>query len=164
MPALESQVGSMVSIEKYNAKMVGELWQVYFTSIRMVCIKDYSEEQVQAWAPENFDMNLFQEKMDKIKPFIALLDNKVIGYADLQSDGLIDHFFVHGKYQRRGAGIALMKNILKEGECMPKLYSYVSHTAKPLYINHGFQVEKIRLEEIRGCKIENNVMVKKNPL
>jgi len=151
----------MVTIENYNSKMAAELWQVYFTSIRMVCINDYSEEQIQAWAPEPFDLNLFKEKMDKINPFIALLKGKVIGYADLQTDGLIDHFFVHGEYQGIGAGTALMKKILKEGRSKPKLYSYVSHTAKPFYINHGFVLEKVRQEEIRGCKIENNIMIRK---
>ncbi len=55
-----------------------------------------------------------------------------------------------------------MKKILNEGSSKPKLYSYVSHTAKQFYINHGFVLEKVRQEEIRGCKIENNIMVRKN--
>jgi putative acetyltransferase len=152
----------MVIIENYNVKIAAELWQVYFTSIRMVCIKDYSEEQVQAWASESFELDLFKEKMDQINPFVAILNDKIIGYADLQADGLIDHFFVHGNYQGKGAGTALMKNILKEGCNKPKLYSYVSHTAKSFFIKHGFLVEKVRQEEVRGCKIENNIMVRKN--
>lgn len=147
-------------IESYKTHMAAELWQVYFTAIRMICIRDYSQEQVRAWAPDSFDPNIFREKMDKLNPFVAVLNGKIVGYADLQANGLIDHFFVHGEYQGRGAGSALMKTILEEGNTKPKLYSYVSHTAKPLYIKHGFVVEETRLEEIRGCKIENNLMVR----
>ncbi len=150
----------MITIEKYNSEMVSELWQVYFTSIRLVCSNNYSKEQIEVWAPENLDINLVRQKMDQIKPFVAMLGDKIIGYADLQTDGLIDHFFVHGKYQGLGAGAALMTHIVNEGSHMPKLYSYVSNTAKAFYRKYGFVVKNVRLEKIRGCGLENNLMVR----
>lgn len=142
--------------------MAADMWQVYFTSIRMVCIKDYTQEQISAWAPESFDLSLFKEKMKKLNPFVALSDKKVIGYADLQPDGHIDHFFVHGEHQGAGAGKALMSAIINNGVGLSRLYSYVSHTAKPFYLKNGFIVIKVRNEEIRGVKIENNLMVREN--
>jgi putative acetyltransferase len=128
----------MVNIEKYNDEMAADLWQVYFTSIRMICTKNYSKEQIQAWAPESFDLKLFKDKMEHIKPFVALFNGSIVGYADLQPDGLIDHFFVHGNHQGKGAGTALMKKILDVGGSKPRLYSYVSHTAKSFYLRHSF--------------------------
>ena len=83
----------MVIIGSYNEKMIPEMWDVYFTSIRMVCSKDYSKTQIEAWAPVSFDLNLFREKMDKLNPFVAMLNGKVVGYTDLQDNGLIDHFY-----------------------------------------------------------------------
>ena len=150
----------MIIIEKYDAIMIQELWDVYFTSIRMICCNDYSREQIEAWAPESFDINLFKDKMNKLNPFVAVLDGKVIGYADLQESGLIDHFFVHGEFQGKGAGKKLMESILVKGNNYPKLYSHVSHTAKPLYLKYGFSVSKVKNEEVRGVQIENNLMVK----
>ena len=152
----------MVSIEKYDVEMIPEMWDVYFTSIRMVCSKDYSKEQIEAWAPESFDLNLFREKMDRLNPFVAMLGRKVVGYTDLQEDGLIDHFFVHGEFQGKGAGTKLMEAVLNKGKSYPKLYSHVSHTAKPLYLKHGFTVAKVKNEEVRGVYIENNLMVREN--
>lgn len=152
----------MVTVVKYDAGMIPELWDVYFTSIRMVCSNDYSKEQIEAWAPESFNLNIFKEKIDNLNPFVAVSEGKVVGYTDLQSDGLIDHFFVHGDFQRIGAGTILMEAILNKGKCYPKLYSNVSHTAKPFYLKHGFSVEKVRDEEIRGVFIENNLMIKEN--
>jgi putative acetyltransferase len=81
-----------------------------------------------------------------------------VGYADLQSSGLIDHFFVHGKYQSMGVGGALMNAILEKEHSMTKLYSHVSITAKPFFQHYGFTVKKVQEVEIRGCKIKNNVM------
>ena len=152
----------MITIEKYNAEMIPELWKVYFTSIRMVCRNDYSKKQIEAWAPESFDLNTFKEKMDKINPFVAMLDEKVIAYSDLQSDGLIDHFYVHGEFQGKGVGTKLMKTILNQGKSYPRLYSHVSHTAKSFFLKHGFSVVKVKHEKIRNMSIENNLMVKEN--
>ncbi len=152
----------MVKIKKYDVEMIPQMWDVYFTSIRMVCSKDYSKEQIEAWAPESFDLALFREKMDNLNPFVAMSSGKVVAYADLQEDGLIDHFFVHGEFQGKGAGKKLMETILNKGNNYPKLYSHVSHTARPLYLKYGFSVEKVKNEEIRGVCIENSLMVKEN--
>ena len=102
----------MITLEEYDSEMAPSLWEVYYTSIRMVCGGDYSKKQIEAWAPESFDLNVFKEKMDKLNPFVAVLDGKIVGYADLQLDGLIDHFFVHGEFQRRGIGRKLMQAVL----------------------------------------------------
>lgn len=152
----------MVIIEEYSSEKILELWDVYFSSIRMVCSKDYSKEQIEAWAPESFDMTIFERKMSILDPFLAICDEKVVGYSDLQSDGLIDHFFVHGDFQEKGVGTRLMNAILDKGESYPKLYSNVSHTAKPFFLKHGFSVVNVKNEEIRGALIENNLMVREN--
>ena len=148
----------MISIIKFEKEMTADLWQVYFTAIRLICIKDYSEEQVNAWAPDNFDMKIFEERQEVLNPFVAKLGSIIVGYADLQSNGLIDHFFVHGKYQSMGVGGALMNAILEKGHSMAKLYSHVSMTAKPFFQHYGFTVEKVQEVEVRGCKMKNNVM------
>lgn len=123
----------MISINKFEKEMAVDLWQVYFTAIRLICVKDYSDEQVNAWAPDNFDMKTFKERQEILNPFVAKLGSKVVGYADLQSNGLIDHFYVHGEYQSIGVGDALMNAILEKGHSMTKLYSHVSMTAKPFF-------------------------------
>jgi len=105
----------MVTIEKYEAGLIPGLWDVYFTSIRMVCSNNYKKDQIEAWAPESFDINIFKETMGKLDPFVAMSDRKVVGYTDLQKDGLIDHFYVHGEYQRKGVGKKLMEAVLDKG-------------------------------------------------
>lgn len=148
----------MIKIETYQEGLVDDLWEVYYTAIRLGCANHYNTAQLKAWAPDGFDKREFGNKMGDLKPFIALLDGRVVGYADLQPDGYIDHFFVHGEHQRKGVGSALMMRIMEAGKGAPRLYSNVSNTAKPFFENYGFHVEKQQLIEIRGQFLQNNAM------
>lgn len=148
----------MISIVNFETGMEDDLWKVYFSAIRLICISDYSEKQVQVWAPDQFDMEIWAKKLQELNPFVAKIGSTLVGYADLQTDGLIDHFFVHGEHQSVGVGTMLMNSILQKGHNMEKLYSRVSMTAKPFFQHHGFVVIKEQVVEIRGEQLINNVM------
>lgn len=153
-----SQPSTMVTIEKYTKGIASDLFDVFYTSIRLVCRKDYSAEQVAAWVPKSFETGVFEEKMESIKPFVARIGSDIVGYADMQPCGLIDHFYVHGHHQKKGVGTALIDTILKKGAKLPKLYSHVSFTAKPFYESHGFKVLKVQEFEAKGVVLKNNYM------
>ena len=140
------------------------LWEVFYSAIHQVCRKDYTEEQINAWAPDNLEPGIWDSKIRSVKPIVVVLHNKIVGYSDLQESGLIDHFFVHGDYQRRGIGRILMSEILKRGSSKEMLYSEVSHTAKPFYESYGFHVVKKQTVNMRGVLINNNVMERHNYL
>jgi putative acetyltransferase len=134
------------------------LWEVFYSSIHQVCSNDYSQEQIQAWASTEIKKEFWSTKMQSIKPFVAVSQDKIIGYADLQDNGLIDHFFVHGDYQSKGVATSLMNTILKKGKGRKRLYSEVSHTAKPFYEKHGFHVVREQEVLMRGVALTNNIM------
>ncbi|WP_461535319.1 GNAT family N-acetyltransferase [Spongorhabdus nitratireducens] len=106
----------MLTIRKYKQSEASELWNIFFNTIRRINSRDYTEAQVRAWAPDTFDETAWQQRMAAIDPFVALTDNKIAGYADIQPDGYIDHFFCHADYQGRGIGSALMQHILATAE------------------------------------------------
>ena len=72
-----------------------ELWELFYNTIHNVNIRDYDENQIAAWAPDDFDINIAIQKFREIEPFIVIKDGKIIGYADIQADGYIDHFYCH---------------------------------------------------------------------
>ncbi|WP_276318894.1 GNAT family N-acetyltransferase [Idiomarina sp. 29L] len=84
----------------------------------------------------------------------------MVGYTDLQEDGLIDHFFCHHEHQGQGIGRHLMEHVLRVGELqgITRFYSEVSITARPFYEKFGFKVAKEQMVEIRGQKLRNFVM------
>ena len=99
-------------IREYQPEDATHLWDLFFNTVRNVNIQHYSQAQVEAWAPSEFSMEVWQNKMDKIRPFVVELEGVVVGYTDLQESGLIDHFFCHHEYQGRGVGRQLMSHVL----------------------------------------------------
>ena len=99
----------MINIRNYENKDTIITWDLKFYTIRKINIQDYSLAQTKAWAPDNYDMALWQKRVGEMNPFIAELNDQVVGFADLQSDGYIDHFFCHSDYQDFGVGRALME-------------------------------------------------------
>ncbi|CDT82542.1 putative Acyl-CoA N-acyltransferase [Vibrio coralliirubri] len=152
----------MVRIRNYRASDDQALWEIFFHTVRNVNVRDYSQQQVEAWAPSSFDFALWQKRMNGLQPFVAELDGCVVGYTDLQPNGLIDHFFCHHEYQGKGVGKALMEHVFTVGQVrgVSRYFSEVSITARPFYEHLGFKVVNEQEVEMRGVKLTNYVMEK----
>ena len=118
---------------------------------------DYTAEQINAWAPANVDSVLRRDRIRGINPFVAEIEGKVVGYADVQPNGYIDHFFVHGQHPRRGIGKALMETIHLEARSslIKVLSSDVGRTAQPFFIRCGFEIVEKRSPIVRGVEVPN---------
>ncbi|MCW8333443.1 GNAT family N-acetyltransferase [Vibrio paucivorans] len=153
----------MITIRPYQPSDAPALWQLFYQTVREVNRQDYTDKQVEAWAPDGFEPAVWQKKMDALQPFVAELDDVIVGYTDLQDCGLIDHFFCHHQYQGIGIGKALMNHVFEQAEIrgIERLYSEVSLTAKPFYLRLGFSVVREQIIEVRGQRLTNFVMEKR---
>lgn len=88
------------------------LWEIFRGAIHHVNVRDYSEAQINAWAPTDLDPDIWQRKLLDIRPFVVEADGQLVGYSDLQPQGLIDHLFVHHEWQGRGVATLLMQRQL----------------------------------------------------
>ncbi|MDF4335974.1 GNAT family N-acetyltransferase [Vibrio parahaemolyticus] len=152
----------MITIRNYSAEDAKALWDIHFYTIRNINIRDYSQAQVEAWAPERLEPSVWEKRMKGLSTFVAEIDGVIVGYTDLQANGLIDHFFCHHEYQGKGVGKALMKHIFKVGNSrgIKRYFSEVSITARPFYEHFGFKVVQAQQMEVRGQKLRNFVMEK----
>ncbi|ENG7469361.1 GNAT family N-acetyltransferase [Vibrio parahaemolyticus] len=152
----------MIKIRQYIEADAQALWDIHYHTIRNINIRDYTQDQVEAWAPDRFDLAVWKKRMKGLSPFVAELDGVIVGYTDLQVNGLIDHFFCHHNYQGQGVGKALMNHVLDIGKAqgINRFFSEVSITAKPFYERFGFEVAKAQEVEIRGQILRNFVMEK----
>ncbi|MCL9774200.1 GNAT family N-acetyltransferase [Vibrio methylphosphonaticus] len=152
----------MIKIRQYVEADTRAMWEIHFHTIRNINIRDYTQAQVEAWAPEHFDLAIWKQRMNALSPFVAELDGVIVGYTDLQENGLIDHFFCHHDYQGQGVGKALINHVLAIGEekGIQRFFSEVSITAKPFYQHFGFEVVNAQDVEIRGQILRNFVMEK----
>lgn len=138
------------------------LFRVFFSAVHEIASRDYTREQVEAWASTDIDQELWADHVRCLRPFVAEIDTEVVGYADIQSNGYMDHFFVSSAYSRQGVGTLLMKRIHEEAKllCISELTSKVSKTAEPFFVLHGFHVVERGFPIRRGVTLQNALMRK----
>ncbi|CBL47211.1 Hypothetical protein HDN1F_36280 [gamma proteobacterium HdN1] len=155
-------LGTSVHIRRFQIGEEATLYGVYYSAIHRIASRDYSQEQINAWAPAEVDQILWEEKIQRINPFVAVIDGVVVGYTDIQPSGYIDHFFVSGNRPRQGIGANLMGVIHQEAaqRGITELTSDVSLTAQPFFSKFGFHVVEHRFPKRRGVVIPNALMRK----
>ena len=100
--------------------------------------------------------------MESINPFVAVEENEIVGYGDIQQSGYIDHFYVSGHRPRRGIGTLLMRTLHDEAFRLDvtELTSDVSLTAQPFFARFGFEIVEHKTKVIRGVAVPNALMRK----
>ena len=138
------------------------LWQLFHDTVHQVNRQDYTPQQLAAWAPDSVDMVGWVARMERIQPFVVDEDGQVLGFSDIQPDGLIDMFFVDHRWQRKGIGRRLFAEIDDRAQQMKlnKLHSHVSITARSFFAAHGFTVLTHQEVIVSGVVLANYLMKK----
>ena len=152
----------MIELREFRVGDEPALRAVFESAIHGTARRDYSQQQLDAWAPREFDADAWAIRMQGIAPFVALVDGRIAGYADLQANGYIDHFFVAAEAGGQGVGGRLMRRILARAEelRLAELTSHVSLTAEPFFAHFGFEVVERHVFELRGVETRNASMRK----
>jgi len=138
------------------------LRDVFASSVRDLAGNFYTPEQINAWAPIAYDRQEWASKLARLRPFVAVSDGQVAGYADLQGSGYIDHFFVSGKFPGRGIGSALMSHVcgVAVSRGLSELSADVSLSAESFFFKNGFVVVERQTVVVRGVQLANARMRK----
>jgi putative acetyltransferase len=132
-----------ISIRNYNPEDVQALANIYYHTIHRINIQHYTQEQVNEWAPtSSLETEGWAKKFAKTNPIVAIVDDKIVGFAEFESNGHIDCFFCHHDWIGQGAGSALMKEILQRAKTnhIHHIFSEVSITARQFFEKNGFKV------------------------
>lgn len=153
----------MITTRNYTEQDAPFLAAIFFNTIHQVNSKDYSPEQLDAWAPaSSLEVGDWLKKWQKVMPIVAILENKIVGFVELEDHGHIDCLYCHHEYQRCGVGSALMAAVEQQAQQknLSKLFVEVSITAKPFFEAKGFSVKKEQSVNVRGVWLTNFVMEK----
>ena len=159
--SLDSHSNSM-KIRKFKISDVDQIAQLFHDTIRQVNIKDYSEQQVKAWAPDDIFFRDWDKVCSQKYTFVAEDDGIITGFAELETDGHIDCFYCHKDFQQQGIGKSLFRRLEEKAEELQhaRMYAEVSITAKPFFLKMGFSVLKQQEIATRGEKFTNYIMEK----
>ncbi|MEU4392564.1 GNAT family N-acetyltransferase [Kribbella sp. NPDC023855] len=147
-----------VIIRAYEPADAQATWEAYFRAIRDTAVKDYSAEQVAAWAPESVDLVEWNKRRLAAHTFVATIDSRVVGFSDVTADGLLDMLFVHSEAGGRGVGRALVEAVITKARQLglSRLHTHASRTALPAFQRYGFKVERSNPDNwIRGQNLPN---------
>jgi putative acetyltransferase len=146
------------SVRGYEPGDAQATWEAYFRAIRGTASKDYSPEQIAAWAPEQVDLADWNEHRLAAHTFVATIGRRVVGFSDVMDDGLLDMLFVHPDAGGRGVARALVAAVISKARELgvSQIHTHASRTALPAFKRFGFQVERTNTENwIRGQNLHN---------
>jgi putative acetyltransferase len=153
-----------VRIRPYRPGDEHALADVFFASVREAGRDDYSEEQVRAWATERPHPSTFVDRAEDGRLLLVAADanDRVVAYADLESDGHIDHMYCLPPWIGRGVGSALYEAIEREARSrgIQRLFVEASEAARRLFERKGFRVVRRNERELHGVGLHNFDMEK----
>ncbi|NDV13270.1 GNAT family N-acetyltransferase [Crenobacter sp. HX-7-9] len=148
-----------MSIRPFRVADALALREVFASSVHGLACRDYTPAQCRAWAPvlDAKAQHAWCEAMARRQPFVVEVGGVIAAYADLQDDGLIDHFFVAAPYAGQGIGRRLLGHLQAEATArgLPRVYADVSLCAEALFAHLGFEVEARRLVLLRDETFAN---------
>lgn len=155
---------SRISVRDYRPEDAQALAEIYFNTIHRINIKDYTPEQVDVWAPESsLEGEGWKKKFLRTNPIVAVVCEKVVGFAEFEPDGHIDCFYCHHEWIGKGVGFALMSEIFRRANNsgIDRIFSEVSITAKPFFEKQGFIVLSEQTILRKGVELTNYKMEKR---
>ena len=152
-----------MEIRRYKRGEEAAIWEVYFEATHRSIGRDYHADLVERWAPRDKDVNEWAERLREKNPFVAVVDGKIVGMAEIEVDGFIDYFYVHPDWQGKGIGKVLLARL--EGEAgkvgVKVIFADVSLTAKGFFLGQGFEVTEAKANVILGHPAPNFRMEKR---
>ncbi len=152
----------MLTIRKFHFSDAQEVQQLFYSTVHAINIRDYTQEQINLWAPANGDPKKWTEKALETTFYVVLLDRKIVGFGNISPFGYIDSFYVHHEHQGQGVGARLLARLEKVvAKTASKLTCDASITAKPFFERYGYTVLKKELTDGSGTPFIRYNMVKR---
>ncbi|CAN5700191.1 GNAT family N-acetyltransferase [soil metagenome] len=149
-------------IRAYEEKDAPEIVRLFYDTVHSINRSDYSDEQVEAWAPEIPDASVWHRRMASRKTLVAVENDEVVGFAELEADGHLDMFYLRKDVVGRGVGQRLYRAV--EGEALAwgvgRIFTEASITARPFFLRQGFDVVREQTVQRRRVSLTNFVMEK----
>lgn len=136
--------------------------QLFHHTVRKINIQDYSVEQIIAWSPDDIYFRDWLRICSRNFTYVALENDKILGFGELESNGHIDCFYVHDRHQRQGIGSQIYQAIEIKARQLGniRLFTEASITAKPFFLKHGFKIINPQQISCRGQMFTNYLMEK----
>ena len=148
-----------MKIRRYQPADCAELARLFYDTVHTVNARDYTKEQLDAWAAGDVDLEKWNQSFLEHYSVVAIDGGAIIGFGDIDETGYLDRLYVHKDHQRQGVAVAICDKL--EQFAPGAVVTHASVTARPFFERRGYQVIKKQQVERHGIILENFVMEKK---
>lgn len=131
-----------IRIQAYRDTLAREIADLFHCAVHAIDASIYSARQKEAWAPTPPDYRAWRDRLALKQPFLALIDDDIAGFIELDPDGHIDCCFTHPSHQGKGVAGTLYRRLeraaLEQG--LSRLFVEASIVARPFFLRQDFVV------------------------
>lgn len=147
-----------MEIRRYRQSDCKELTELFYNTVHSVNAKDYTKEQLDVWAAGQVDLERWNSSLQAHYSIVAVENDVIIGFGDIDKTGYLDRLFVHMDCQGRGIASAICDRLEQFAE--GNITTHASVTARPFFEKRGYKIVKEQQVERQGVFLKNYVMVK----
>ncbi|MEM8954841.1 MAG: GNAT family N-acetyltransferase [Verrucomicrobiota bacterium] len=131
--------------------------EIFSRAIHEIASRDYTAEQCAAWSERAPNPEHWEQRCERKRPFVYVVEDRVVGFCELDSDGHIDCTYVHPDYERRGIASELVSHVLAVAAAreLDRVYVEASICARPMFEKLGFATVEEQTVSIRGVGLIN---------
>ena len=148
----------IVVIREYRPSDCKELVELFYHTVHTVNAKDYSDEQLDAWADGQADLDAWDQSLQEHFSVVAVDGGLIVGFGDIDMSGYLDRLYVHADHQRMGIASAVCDRL--ESAVRGKIVTHASITARPFFEKRGYRAVREQQVLRHGVALTNFVMEK----
>lgn len=146
-------------IRRYKSSDLNEMAKLFYETVHSVNIRDYTREQLNQWASGGIDLEKWSESFLEHLTYVAIENNIIVGFGDIDKNGYLDRLFVHKEFQGRGIATVICDK-LEKSTGAERVIVHASITAKPFFEKRGYRIIRRQKVERKGVFLINYLMEK----
>lgn len=151
-----------MEIRRYQSSDCKEIAELFYNTVHTVNAKDYTKEQLEVWATGQVDLEKWNSSFQIHYSIVAVENNVIVGFGDIDKSGYLDRLFVHTDYQKKGIASAICDEL--EQFVDKNITTHASVTARLFFEKREYKVVKEQQTERQGVFLKNYVMVKERQI
>ena len=92
-----------LTLRKIGAAEDGALRALFYETVHTVCAADYTAEELDAWAPRDYDRAAWGRTLRARCTLAAEAEGVLAGFGNIGPDGYLDLLYVGWAFQGRGS-------------------------------------------------------------